>query len=115
MSLKLKEENQVLPAFESLMDDDSIVNDGLSLLTFNIKKEVINVFDFFLSFLKVYDKRKAHNMINFMLNPRRKSLRIISSFVGKEQGVTLVEEYDKKSLYLMLVKCHEHLHALVRS
>jgi hypothetical protein len=27
MNLKLKEENQVLPSFESLMDDDSIVND----------------------------------------------------------------------------------------
>jgi hypothetical protein len=26
MSLKLREENQVLPSFESLMDDDSIVN-----------------------------------------------------------------------------------------
>jgi hypothetical protein len=26
-----------------------------------------------------------------------------------------VEEYDKKSLYFMLVKRHEHLHPLVRS
>jgi hypothetical protein len=34
MSLKLKEENQILPLFESLMDDDSIVNDELSLLVF---------------------------------------------------------------------------------
>jgi hypothetical protein len=40
--------------------------------------------------------------------------KIISSFVGREQGVALVEEYDRKSLYLMLVKCHEHLHPLVR-
>jgi hypothetical protein len=30
-----------------------------------------------------------------MLDPRFKNLRIISSFVGKEQGVALVEEYDK--------------------
>ncbi len=49
-----------------------------------------------------------------MLDPRFKSLHIISSFVEKEQGVALVEEYDRKSLYLMLVKCHEHLHPLVR-
>jgi hypothetical protein len=33
-----------------------------------------------------------------MLNPKFKSLRIISSFVGREQGVALVEEYDKKIL-----------------
>jgi len=32
-----------------------------------------------------------------------------------EQGVALVEDYDRKSLYPMLVKCHEHLHLLVRS
>jgi hypothetical protein len=50
MRLKLREENQVLLSFESLMDDDSIVNDELSLLAFNIKREVINVVDFFLSF-----------------------------------------------------------------
>jgi hypothetical protein len=63
MSLKLKEENQILPSFESLMDDDSIVNDELSSLAFNIRREVINVMDFFLSFLKVYDRKKSHNMI----------------------------------------------------
>jgi hypothetical protein len=114
MSLKLREKNQALPSFESLMDDDSIVNDELSLLASNIKREVINVLDFF-SFLKVYDKRKTCNMISLMLDPRYKNLRIISSFVRREQGVALVEEYDRKSLYPMLVKCHEHLHPLVRS
>jgi hypothetical protein len=50
MSLKLRDENRVLPSFESLMDDDSIVNDELSFLDSNIRREVINVLDFFLSF-----------------------------------------------------------------
>ncbi len=49
-----------------------------------------------------------------MLNPRFKSLCMISSFVRREQDVAFVEKYDKKILYLMLVKCHEHLHPLVR-
>jgi hypothetical protein len=110
MNLKPKKENQVLPSMESLMDDDSIVNDELFLLASNIRREVINLLDSFLSFLKVYDKRKCHNMTSLMLNPRYKSLRIVSSFVGREQRVVLVEEYDRKSLYHMLVKCHEHLH-----
>ncbi len=48
MSLKLKEEDQVLPSFENLMDDDSIIGDELSLLASNIRREVINVLDFFL-------------------------------------------------------------------
>ncbi len=55
MNLKLREENQVLLSFESLMDDDSVVSDELSLLASNIGKEVINVLDSFLSFLKVCD------------------------------------------------------------
>ncbi len=76
MSLKLREENQVLPSFESLMGDDSFVNVELSLLASNIRKEVMNVLDFFLSFLKVYDKRKSHNVILLIINPRYKSFRI---------------------------------------
>jgi hypothetical protein len=50
-----------------------------------------------------------------MLDLRFKSLCIVSSFVGREQGVVFVEEYDRKSLYLVLIKCHQHLHPLVRS
>jgi hypothetical protein len=114
MSLKLKEENKKIPSFESLMEDDSIVYDELSLLASNIRREVINVLDSFLSFLKKYENRRAHNMISLMLDPKLKSFHIISSFVGREQGVALVEEYDKKSLYPMLVKCHEHLDCLGR-
>ncbi len=91
MSLKLKEENQVLLSFESVMDDDWIVNDELSLLASNIRKEVINVLDSFLSVLKIYDKRKGHNMFSFMLDPSYKSLHIVSSFVGRNQGVALIE------------------------
>jgi hypothetical protein len=82
MSLKLKEENQVVPSFESLMDDNSIVSYELSLLASNIKREVINVLGSFLSFLKVYDKRKAHNMISFMLDPKYKNLHIVSCWKG---------------------------------
>jgi hypothetical protein len=114
VNLKLREEDQVIPSFESLMDDDSIVSDELYLLDFNIKREVINVLDSFLSCLKVYDKRKTHNMISLMLDPKYESLHIVPSFIGSEQGVPLLEEYDRKSLYLMLVKCHEHLHPLLR-
>jgi hypothetical protein len=53
-------------------------------------------------------------MISLMWDPRIKSLCIVSSFVGREQGVALVEKYDRKSLYPMLVKFHEHVHPLAR-
>jgi hypothetical protein len=114
MSLKLEEENKIIPSFESILEDDSIISNELSLLAFNIRREVINVLDSFLSFLKKYEIKKVHNMISLMLDPRFKSLHIVSSFVGREQGVAFVEEYDRKFLYPMLVKCHEHLHPLVR-
>jgi hypothetical protein len=45
-----------------------------------------------------------------MLDPKFKSLCIVCSFVEKEQGVVFVEKYDKTTWYLMLVKCHKHLH-----
>jgi hypothetical protein len=43
-----------------------------------------------------------------MLDPRFKNIHIM------EKDVSFVEEYDKKCLYPMLVKCHEHLHYLMR-
>jgi hypothetical protein len=49
-----------------------------------------------------------------MLDLRFNNFFIVSSFVGREQGVAFVEEYDRKSLYPMLIKCYEHLHPLVR-
>jgi hypothetical protein len=114
MSLKLKEENKIIPSFENLMENNSIIFYELSLLASNIKREVINVLDSFLSFLKKYENMKVHNMIFLMLNPRFNSHRIVSSLVGRKQGVVIVQGYDRKSLYPMLVKCHEHLYPLVK-
>jgi hypothetical protein len=49
MSLKFSEENQGLLSFKSLIDDDLVVSDELSLLASNIKREIlINVLNFFL-------------------------------------------------------------------
>ncbi len=35
--------------------------------------------------------------------------------MGYVKDVTIIEEYDKNSLYLMFLKCHRHLHPLVES
>jgi archaellum biogenesis ATPase FlaH len=64
MSLKL-EENQVVASFGKLMDDDLVVIDELSLLASNIRREVFNVLDFFLSFLRIHDGRKTHAIWSF--------------------------------------------------
>jgi hypothetical protein len=31
-----------------------------------------------------------------MVNPKFKNLDLVASFIGHEQGVAIVEEYDKK-------------------
>ncbi len=47
-----------------------------------------------------------------MLDPRFKNICLVSSFIGLEQGKAIVEEYDRKPLYPMLLKCHHLLHPL---
>jgi hypothetical protein len=32
-----------------------------------------------------------------------------------QKGVDIVEKHDKKSSYPMLIKCHNHLHLLLKS
>jgi len=48
-----------------------------------------------------------------MLDPRLKTHRFVSSLINCEQGKAIVEEYDKKYLFSMLIKCHYHLYILV--
>jgi hypothetical protein len=66
----------------------------LLLVTFNTRREVCDVLDFSLLFWTKYENRKTHNMIFLMLDPRFKNLHTLSSFVRREQRVSLVEEYD---------------------
>jgi hypothetical protein len=97
MGSKLKEDVGIAQTLNQFMDDDFAIILELSLFISNIKKEVCSVFDSFLSFLRKYEK-KAHNMFLLMLDPRLKSLCLVFSYVGREQGISIVEEYDWKSL-----------------
>jgi hypothetical protein len=56
MSLKLTEEPQNAPSFQTLMEEDSSVAFELICLAFNIRKEVCEVLNSFLSFLKKLTK-----------------------------------------------------------
>lgn len=50
-----------------------------------------------------------------MLNPRIKSLCLMFSLIGHEQGVINVEGHERRSLFLMFQKCDHHLHPLAKS
>jgi len=54
-------------------------------------------------------------MLFVMLDPRLKNLRLVSSLIGWEQKISIVQEYDKRFLFPMLLKYHEHLHPIVES
>jgi hypothetical protein len=49
-----------------------------------------------------------------MLDLKFKSLCLVSSFVGHEEGVSIVDEYDKRTMYLMLLKCYHYLHLMTK-
>jgi hypothetical protein len=64
------------------------------LFVFNIKKEVCGVLDSFLSFFYKYEEIKTHNMFSLMLDPQLKNICLVSSFVGREQSIYIIKEYD---------------------
>jgi hypothetical protein len=57
---------------DNLMENNVVVIVELDLLASNIKREVYNVLDVFLSFLKKFDERKVHNIFALMLDLRYK-------------------------------------------
>ncbi len=114
MCLKFREEITNSSTVVNLIDDDSRITFELSLFASNIIREVCGVFSSFLSILRKFEERKAHNMLSFMLDPRFKSFCRISSFVGGKEGVSIVDEYDRRTLYPMFLKCYHHLYPMTK-
>jgi hypothetical protein len=48
-------------------------------------------------------------MLSLMLNPRFKSFRLVSYFIGHERVVIIIEGYVRKYIYFILLKCYHHL------
>ncbi len=49
-----------------------------------------------------------------MLTPKFKKLLLMCSFIALEQGKAIVDEYDEKMLYPMLLKCYHRLNPLFK-
>jgi hypothetical protein len=97
------------------MEENVIIGVELDLLASNIKREVFGVLDAFLSFLKKFDEKKTHNMFALMLDLRYKNHRIVSIFVGKEFAIGVVENYNKKPLFCLLLNIYQILPPLTNS
>jgi hypothetical protein len=50
-----------------------------------------------------------------MLDLRFKNLCLVYTFVDWKEGVSIVDKYDRKTLYPMLLKCYHHLHPMIES
>jgi hypothetical protein len=59
-------------------------------------------------------QEKLTNMLSLMLDPRFKNLHLIFSSVGLEECVSILDEYDRKTLHPMLLKCYHHLHPMTK-
>jgi hypothetical protein len=92
----LGEKIQVLPSFESLIDDGSIVNDELSLLASNIRKEVIKNIDYF--------QKKGKKFKRFKLSPQvvLEKLCVIFSFM-KEKKTKNPTRHPFQNLFLKIL------------
>jgi hypothetical protein len=53
-------------------------------------------------------------MLSFILDFRFKSLKLVSFVIGQEHGVFIVEKYDKRSLFPMLLKCYHILYLMAK-
>ncbi len=92
------------------MEEDLSATLELICLVSNIRKEACEVLNNFLSFLKKIDERKTHNMLALLLDLRFKDLHLMSSFIGSDQGITIVQKCDIMSLYPIHMKSYYHLH-----
>ncbi len=91
MSLKFQQiiTNHVI--LDNTLDDEisGYLDVELIKLAINIKRQVILVLD-----------------------PWYKKLNLVSSFIGHDIDKLIINEYDEKSLLLMLLKCYEHSHQI---
>jgi hypothetical protein len=78
----------------------------LICLPSNIRKKVYIRLDFFLSFLRIW--KKTYNMLSLMLDSKFQNLCLMSFFIGCEQGVAIIEEYDARFSHPMFLKCYHH-------
>jgi len=92
MHVKCKEKVTNPLAQINLIDDDYGIAFDLFLFATNIKKEVCIVLKIFLFKKRRYEKRKSHNMLYLMLDPRFKSFHLVPSFIGHEGSVSIIEK-----------------------
>ncbi len=94
---------------DSLADLEAFVffNQELEVLVCHMKQHVLDVMDLFLSFLREVEKKKDHNILALMLDPKFKSMRLVSIYMGHDNGAILVVAYDELVLLPLLMEVYK--------
>jgi len=90
-----------LHLLNALIDgDESSFNIELETFVKNIKKKVIVIIDYFLSFLIKYDERKTHNMLTLMWDLKFEILKLIYSLISHGHWVVIIKNIIKNPCFL---------------
>jgi hypothetical protein len=84
-------------------------DEKLGELMVHMKLKVLEVLQPFMSFLDGFEKNMGHNMLLLMLNPRFKSLQLVTNYIGHDKTSTLVVQYDVGLLLPLLIQCYKIL------
>jgi hypothetical protein len=74
-----------------------------------MKHQMLKVLQPFPSFLHVFHKKRCHNMLAFILDPRFMSLQLVINYVGCEVAYALVVQNDEQLLLPLLIQCYKML------
>lgn len=74
-----------------------------------MKRQVLEVLLPFISFMHVIDQKKGHNMLALMLDPKYKSMHLVTSYLEYEATTSLVVDYDEKILLPLLLEAYKGL------
>ncbi len=74
-----------------------------------MKKQILDVLLPFVSFLHVFEKKKCHNMLALMFDPRSKSMHLVTMFLGRENITIIIVKYDENLLLPLLMEANKLL------
>ncbi len=75
----------------------------LEILYVRMAHEAICVLQSFLDFCDKFDASMVHNMLAFVLDPKFRTLKCVTTLIGRDKAQAFVDEYDSKILIPMLV------------
>jgi hypothetical protein len=91
------------PILDRLVEED-VFDHELKELMLQMKQQILEVLLPFISFLYIFERRKGHNMLALVLDPRFKSMRLVTMFMGHEDVTFVIVEYDEKLLIFLLME-----------